>query len=281
MDILLTGAKGFTGRFLQNIANLDGHKVWQLSSDLNDKSAVMEEVKSVKPTHILHLAAISSVTHSDEAAFYSVNVLGTMNLLDAASSLATSPPKVLLASSANVYGNCDASPISEAQTTAPVNHYAMSKLAMEHMALTYVDRLPLVIARPFNYTGKGQKENFLIPKLIRHFSAKEQYIHLGNLDVEREFNDVRMVCKAYLRLLSFGEAGQIYNICSGRAYSLKEVLALLGELTCHKIEVKVNQSLVRPNEVKRLCGEPEKLLKCVGSLPTYSLKDTLLEMLIQ
>ena len=102
---------------------MDGHKVWQLSSDLNDKSAVMEEVKSVKPTHILHLAAISSVTHSDEAAFYSVNVLGTMNLLDAASSLATSP-KVLLASSANVYGN-DASPISEAQTTAPVNHYAM------------------------------------------------------------------------------------------------------------------------------------------------------------
>ena len=82
---------------------------------------------------------------------------------------------------------------------------------------------------------------------------------------------MRMVCKAYSPVVIY-EAEQIYNICSGRAYSLKEALALLGELTCHKIEVKVNQSLVRPNEVKRLCGEPEKLLKCVGSCPPIRLK---------
>ena len=279
MKILVSGANGFTGKFFQSIAEGFGHEIVQLSSDLNDRASLLEEVHSARASAILHLAAISSVTHSDEAEFYNVNVLGTINLLNAIVTSPSPPSKVLLASSANVYGNCLDSPITETQIASPVNHYATSKLAMEHMALTYVDRLPLIIARPFNYTGPGQSENFLIPKLVSHFARRAAYIDLGNLYVKREFNDVRMVCEAYLRLLSVGEAGQIYNICSGQVYSLKQVLDLLSLLTSHHLEVRVNPSFVRDNEVRRLCGSPEKLLKCIGRIQSYSLEDTLKSML--
>ena len=177
--ILLTGAAGFTGLFFKSAAEAAGHTVWPLAADLTDKAAVAAEVAQVQPTAVVHLAAISFVGHADDAAFYSVNVLGTVNLLAALAALPVPPTKVLVASSANVYGNCDASPITEAQPPAPVNHYATSKLAMEHMALTYADRLPVVITRPFNYTGPGQAPQFLIPKLVSHFARRADRIELG------------------------------------------------------------------------------------------------------
>ncbi|MBP8005735.1 MAG: NAD-dependent epimerase/dehydratase family protein, partial [Acinetobacter sp.] len=220
MKILITGAAGFTGLFFRSAAETAGHRVMPLQADLTEKAAVRAEVLQAAPDAVVHLAAISFVGHADDTAFYGVNVVGTTNLLDALSSLPIKPSKVLLASSANVYGNCDASPITEAQLPTPVNHYATSKLAMEHMALTYADRLPVVITRPFNYTGPGQAPQFLIPKLVSHFASRAGRIELGNLHVEREFNDVRMVCDAYLRLLATGVPGQTYNVCTGQAYTL-------------------------------------------------------------
>jgi nucleoside-diphosphate-sugar epimerase len=219
------------------------------------------------------------VGHADDAAFYGVNVLGTLNLLAALAALPVVPTKVLLASSANVYGNCDASPITELQSPAPVNHYAMSKLAMEHMALTYADRLPIVVTRPFNYTGPGQAPQFLIPKLVSHFARKADRIELGNLHVEREFNDVRMVCDVYLRLLEEGESGQAYNVCSGQPYTLQHVIATLEQITGHRMDVQVNPAFVRANEVHRLCGSTDKLVGAVGELPAYGLPQTLRWML--
>ena len=156
MKILLTGANGFTGLFFRSVAEAAGHQVVALQTDLTQKAALYEEVQQAAPDTVVHLAAISFVGHADDTAFYAVNVVGTMNLLAGLAALPVKPTKVLLASSANVYGNCDASPITETQPPAPVNHYAMSKLAMEHMARTYLDRLPIVFSRPFNYTGPGQ-----------------------------------------------------------------------------------------------------------------------------
>lgn len=279
MKILLTGAAGFTGHFFKQEAEAAGHTVWPLAANLTDKAAVAAEVAQAQPTAVVHLAAISFVGHADEAAFYSVNVLGTLNLLAALAALPVPPTKVLLASSANVYGNCDASPISEAQSPAPVNHYATSKLAMEHMALTYADRLPLVITRPFNYTGPGQAPQFLIPKLVSHFARRAERIELGNLHVEREFNDVRMVCAAYLGLLAHGEPGQVYNVCSGEPHTLQHVLATLQAITGHTMAVDVNPAFVRANEVHRLCGSPAKLHAAVGPLGQWGLEDTLRWML--
>jgi nucleoside-diphosphate-sugar epimerase len=182
-----------------------------------------------------------------------------MNLLTALTQLAQAPSCVLLASSANVYGNCEASPISEGQPPAPVNHYATSKLAMEHMARTFSNRLSIVITRPFNYTGPGQTLNFVIPKIVAHFKQRATSIELGNLHVEREFNDVEMVCRLYLKLLLYGEAGEIYNVCSGQPYTLQFVLDTLACITGNKMKVAVNPAFVRANEVHRLCGNPLKV----------------------
>lgn len=279
MKILLTGAAGFTGLFFNSVAKAAGHHVVALQSDLTDKAALAAEVFQSAPDAVVHLAAISFVGHADEASFYNVNVLGTLNLLAALAYLPVPPTKVLLSSSANVYGNCNASPITETQAPAPVNHYATSKLAMEHMALTFADRLPLVITRPFNYTGPGQAPQFLIPKLISHFVRRANHIELGNLHVEREFNDVRMVCAAYLGLLAHGEPGQVYNVCSGEPHTLQHVIATLQAITGHAMAVDVNPAFVRANEVHRLCGSPAKLHAAVGPLGQWALEDTLRWML--
>lgn len=279
MRILLTGADGFTGRYFAHYAAAAGHDVIALNSDLKDCEGLRQEVLKTAPDAVVHLAAISFVGHADASAFYDVNVIGTLNLLDALVALPHTPQKILLASSANVYGNCEQSPISERQATAPVNHYAMSKLAMEYMARNYLDRLPLFFVRPFNYTGPGQAESFLIPKLVAHFARRAAVIELGNLDVEREFNDVRFVCDAYLKLLDKGVSGEIYNVCSGKPVTLKSVIELLRKISGHELEVKVNPAFVRANEVHRLCGVPTKLEECVGALSQPSLQDTLQWML--
>jgi GDP-6-deoxy-D-talose 4-dehydrogenase len=279
MKILLTGSAGFTGHHFKASAQAAGHQVLPLQADLTDKAAVDAEVQQAKPDAVVHLAAISFVGHADDSDFYRVNVVGTMNLLAALAELPRVPAKVLLASSANIYGNCDASPITEDQPPAPVNHYAASKLAMEHMARTFAERLPMVITRPFNYTGVGQGGQFLIPKLVDHFARKAPRIELGNLHVEREFNDVRMVCNAYLALLEHGKPGQAYNVCSGQTYTLQNVLDMLTYITGHTIDVHVNPAFVRANEVHRLCGNPAKLQACTGPMLDADLGNTLHWML--
>jgi nucleoside-diphosphate-sugar epimerase len=283
LKILLTGADGFTGRPFTQLAVAAGHTVEPLQADLTHPVALQQQVLASAPDAVVHLAAISFVGHADDNAFYAVNVVGTTNLLAALVQLPKRPNRVLLASSANIYGNCTQSPIAEDQPPAPVNHYAMSKLAMEHMARTYADRLPLVITRLFNYTGPGQDVNFVIPKLVEHFAQRVPSIALGNLNVEREFNDVQMVCSAYLKLLQHGEPGETYNVCSGQPYTLQHVIDTLTRITSHPIEVEVNPAFVRANEVRRLCGSPAKLQALLTrhgcTLDNPPLEDTLRRML--
>jgi len=247
------------------MARSAGHEVITLQSDVTDGEFLRCEVGKAAPDAVVHLAAISFVGHAHEKAFYDVNVIGTMNLLEALVQLPQVPSSVLLASSANVYGNCKNSPIDENQMPAPVNHYAMSKLAMEYMARNFADRLPMVITRPFNYTGLGQASNFIIPKLVEHFFRRASVIELGNLHVEREFNDVQMVCSAFLQLLQHGEPGETYNVCSGQAYTLQYVIDTLSSLTGHEIKVDVNPAFVRAGEVNRLCGNPSKIHELLNS----------------
>ncbi len=252
-----------------------------LQADLTDATAVTDEVVRLQPSKVLHLAGMSFVGHGDARAFYDVNLFGTLNLLDALAACPVPAGKILLASSANVYGNAPASPIAEGEAPAPANHYAMSKLAMELMARNFAERLPLVITRPFNYTGPGQSPDFVIPKLVAHFAQRRPLVELGNLNVEREFNDVRFVCNAYLKLLEQGVSGQIYNVCSGRPSTLQHVIDLLAQLSGHTLDVKVNPTFVRRNEVHRLCGDPARLLATVGPLAMPGLEDTLSWMLAE
>lgn len=281
MRLLVTGGQGFTGRHFVKAARDHGHEVVTLQADLRDQEAVRQQVLQAAPEAVAHLAAISFVGHADASAFYDVNVIGTLNLLDALAALGQPPRSILLASSANVYGNCAQSPITEEQSPVPVNHYAMSKLAMEYMARTYLDKLPLFFTRPFNYTGAWQAKSFVIPKLVTHFAQRAEAVELGNLDVEREFNDVRFVCEAYLRLLQKAMPGEVYNICSGKPVTLRSVIELLSEITGHRLQVNVNPAFVRSNEIHRLCGSPAKLAGVVGDISSPALVDTLRWMLAE
>lgn len=270
--VLITGLRGFTGRYLAAALRARGVRVLglvqgspqgldEIACDLTNAQAVREAVACIQPTHVAHLAALSFVGHGDARAFYDVNLFGTLNLLEALAKLETPPRRVLIASSANVYGTPDVEVIDEAVCPAPVNHYASSKLAMEHMARTWMERLPLVITRPFNYTGVGQDEKFLIPKIVSHLKRYAPFIELGNLDVSRDFSDVRDVVAAYVALLldAQGVEGQTFNVCSGRAYSLREVLGMAEQLSGRSMEIRVNPAFVRANEVPRLLGSSAKL----------------------
>jgi GDP-6-deoxy-D-talose 4-dehydrogenase len=279
LKLLVTGASGFTGKHFVKAAHDYGHEVIAFEADLRDCDAVKQQVLQATPEAVVHLAGISFVEHADPCSFYHVNVIGTLNLLDALTALTQPPRGILLASSANVYGNCEQSPITEEQSPAPVNHYAMSKLAMEYMARTYLDRLPLFFVRPFNYIGPGQRESFVTPKLVAHFVQHAESVDLGNIDVEREFNDVRFVCEAYLQLLDKAVPGEVYNICSGKPIALKSVSDLLSQITGHHMQIKLNSAFVRNNEIHRLYGSPEKLYRLVGDIPLPTLQDTLHWML--
>jgi GDP-6-deoxy-D-talose 4-dehydrogenase len=284
---LITGLNGFTGRYLTNELKAAGYRVFgtahvneqlgedMLAVDLCDREKLRRVVGEVRPAVVAHLAAISFVAHGDAEAIYRTNVVGTRNLLEALAGLDQRPRAVLLASSANIYGNAAAPVLDESVSPNPANDYAVSKLAMEYMARLWMDRLPITIARPFNYTGVGQGAQFLLPKIVGHFQGGERVIELGNIDVERDFSDVRMVARAYAALLDKAPAGEVFNVCSGEAHSLKDVLAMMAEIAGYEIEVQVNPAFVRANDVKRLQGDAGKLRRAIGEFGTIPLRQTL------
>lgn len=286
---LVTGLSGFTGRYVEQELRAAGYEVHgtitpghapgerQFAVDLNDRAGLADVVAQVRPDVVAHLAAIAFVGHGDVEQIYRVNVAGTRNLLEALAAAEHKPSAVLLASSANIYGNTDVGVIHEDVPAAPANDYAVSKLAMEYMARLWQDKLPLIVTRPFNYTGVGQHENFLLPKIVSHFRRRAADIELGNLHVWRDFSDVRMVARSYRRLLAAGPAvaGQAFNVCSGQAYSLGEALAMMADIAGYQINVHVNPAFVRANEVMRLVGDNRRLLAATGPLAAVPLADTL------
>lgn len=279
MLILVTGLDGFTGQFIKIELEENGHTVIGLSSDLTDSEMVAKEVLHLQPEAVIHLAARAFVGSENANAFYEVNLLGTHNLLEALAIHASKLRSVLVVSSANVYGNSTAVLLDESMTPNPVNDYAVSKLAMEFMTRLWSKKLSFCIVRPFNYTGVGQDEKFLIPKIVRHFREKRSFIELGNLDVSREFGDVRTVASVYRRLIEHCPEGETLNICTGQAYSLREVITLCEKLTGHKIEIKVNPEFVRENEVRELKGNNSRLTNLIEHFPTYTFEETLSWML--
>lgn len=283
---LVTGINGFTGRYMAAELQTNGYEVIGTGSqpsaapdyhqvDLADGPGLRALLAELQPDVIVHLAAIAFVGHGAADAFYQVNLIGTRNLLEAIAACGKTPECVLIASSANVYGNVSEGMLDEHTPPAPANDYAVSKLAMEYMAKLWCDRLPIVITRPFNYTGVGQAENFLLPKIVSHFQRKAPAIELGNLDVWRDFSDVRAVVRAYRGLIEARAVGQTVNVSSGITHSLREVIAKCSAITGHTLDVQVNPAFVRANEVKTLCGDNARLRALVPGWETPALDETL------
>lgn len=281
---LLTGAGGFTGRYLEPALGQRGYRVTRLDPigqapcDLTERDAVERIVLQANPDVVIHLAAVTFVGHNNVEDFYRVNVLGTLNLLEALAKVAPIPSRIIIASSANVYGAPGVELLDESVCPAPLNHYANSKLAMEHVARTWFDRLPIIITRPFNYTGPGQAEHFLIPKIVKHFRWRASFIELGNLFVSRDYSDVEDVVDAYLALLESEVRSEVVNICSGRAVALLDIVTIMNAVAGYEIEVRVNPEFVRENEVPRLVGSAAKLRSLVNLPAPRPLADTLRRM---
>ena len=301
--ILITGAEGFTGHYLAAALHARGHEVHGLVQcesptardtrsaslqqthvcDLLDPIGLSRVVNAVRPDKVAHLAGIAFVGHGDVEAIYRVNVVGTRHLLAALASSGAPLTAVLLASSAHVYGNVYGNvyanvaggELDESVALAPANDYAVSKLAMEYMARTWHEHLPITIVRPFNYTGIGQSEDYLLPKIVAHFRRRAPLIELGNLDVERDFSDVRTVVEVYCRLLERQAAHEVFNVCSGRGQSLRGVFELVSEMAGYRPEVRMNPAFVRANEVLRLVGSKAALDRCIGPVAGPSIGETL------
>lgn len=243
--------------------------------NINDRVRLSSLLAELKPDFIIHLAGISFAAHDCTSEIYQVNLLGTLSLLEAVAASQCQPRKVLLAGSAHVYGNQVQSPIPESCIPAPVSDYAVSKLAMEYLARLWFDRLPIVVTRPFNYTGVGQAPVFLPPKIVRHFARRAPEIELGNLDVARDWSDVRDVAHIYRCLLECPEHGVMVNVCSGTSYTLQYVMETMTEISGHSLAVRVNPAFVRSNEVRELRGDCRLLHSLIGELPRRSLRETL------
>lgn len=273
--VLITGAHGFTGTYVQQMLAENGFTTVCLEADITNREALFAEIAHVKPDYVMHFAAISFAGESNADEIYRVNVAGSVNLLDALVAQAHPVKQVVMASSATVYGNVRDSVLVESLCPKPINHYGCSKLAMEHMAQNYFDKLPIVISRPFNYTGVGHGAKFLIPKIVQAYRSNANSLELGNLNVYREFNDVRDVCSIYLDLLLCEERSLTVNICSGRVVSLHRILELMESIAGYKIDVTVNPAFVRANEIVSLAGDCEGLVRVVSPSFKYGIEDTL------
>ncbi|SFD73543.1 GDP-mannose 4,6-dehydratase [Massilia yuzhufengensis] len=284
---LITGLRGFTGYYMAQELSAAGYRVYGtvmpgeelgpdiFPVDLCDREAVAAMVDAVQPDVVAHLAGIAFVAHTNAELMYRVNVVGTRNLLEALAEGKHRPTSVLLASSANIYGNASVPVIDENVAPSPANDYAVSKLAMEYMARLWMDKLPITIARPFNYTGIGQAENFLLPKIVSHFRRNEARIELGNLAIARDFSDVRMVARAYRRLMAVAPGGEAFNVCSGSSHSLASLIDMMGDIAGYRIDVHVNPAFVRANDVLTLTGSNSKLTAVIGQLDPTPLSETL------
>lgn len=292
MKALITGVTGFTGRYMAEELAAHGYEVHGLSyrplqgelpasiaaihcCSLNEPQMLKDLLLELRPSHVVHLAAVSFVAHTDADAIYRANLIGTRHLLEALRPVADGLAAVILASSANVYGNTEGV-LDESSPFAPANDYAVSKTAMEYLARLYQRQLPLIITRPFNYTGVGQSEQFLIPKIIAHTRRGAEFIELGNLDIARDFCDVRDVVRAYRRLLETQDAiGQTVNICSGTAHTLQYVLQQAALISGHQMQVRINPAYIRSADVKNLFGCNARLTRLIGEHKPIELRETL------
>jgi nucleoside-diphosphate-sugar epimerase len=274
-SVLIFGKTSFTSKHLSDYLIKNNFDISYANCDITKIDEVEEVLKNNKTDFIINLAAISFVGHSNISDFYNVNVVGVTNILESLIKLNYQPKKIILSSSAVVYGNQNTNTLDESLCPNPQNHYGISKYAMECIAKTYFNKLNIIITRPFNYIGIGQNELFLVSKIIKHYKNKDKTIYLGNLDVSREFNDVKFVCECYKRLLQIDKSSIVVNIASNQGIKLLDIIENMNNISGYKIDIKINQEFVRKNEIKILTGSNKKLFELIGVVEQKRLKERL------
>jgi len=259
-----------------------------LEVDVTDAPAIRSALIAARPDAVYHLAAQSSVSSSwdDPASTFAVNALGTVHVLSAARDCQPRP-RVLVVSSVEVYGEVTPGelPVTEDAPFRPATPYAASKAAAELAGLqAYLGwDLEVIRARPFNHTGPGQTTRFFVADLARQIveaaDAGVCELRTGNLNLGRDFSDVRDVVRAYRLLVTHGQPGEVYNVCSGRSVTLEAVVRRLLDLAGVDLQLTVEPSRLRPVDVPDLRGDPTRLQRATGWQPEIDLDQTLADVL--
>lgn len=302
MRWLVTGANGFVGGHLVASLAAEGERVFglvrpgtpregafsPLDADLLDAAAVERAVIAAAPDRVVHLAAQSSAKDSwaDAEGTLRVNVLGLLNLLEAVRRAGLAP-RTLVVGSSEEYGAVSGdAPIGEDTPLRPSSPYAVSKVAQGYLALQHhvAYRLPVVRTRTFNHTGPGRGAGFAESSFARQIAEieagrREPVIRVGNLEAVRDMGDVRDVVRAYRLLLERGEAGEVYNVCTGQGVRIGDVLARLLASSSARVEVRSDPSLLRPVDVPVLVGDASRLERATGWRPEIPLERTLGDLL--
>lgn len=290
MNALVTGASGFVGRYLVAALRDAGYAALAcggpgdtelLPLDLGDVSTIRAALDLSAPEFVFHLAAQTFVPESVASPLptYMTNIRGTVNLLQALREYGRESghiPRLLFVSSAEVYGSqpAQASPLRESLAPSPANPYAASKAAGEMIALGEARSfgIDVVIARAFNHIGPGQNERFVVSNFAHQLAAiaagGDPVMLVGNLDARRDFLDVRDVVRAYVMLAKHGMPGEIYNVCSGIARSIRDVLRELIIAAHVPVEVRDDPQRMRPSDVPLFVGDNTKLRTATGWEPS-------------
>ncbi|MGO9195720.1 MAG: GDP-mannose 4,6-dehydratase [Acidimicrobiales bacterium] len=284
----VTGGAGFVGKWLTEHLSASGDSVVAVDAevDVTSPTATRDSLRSVQPEVVYHLAGLAHVGRSweDPGPTFTVNALGTLNVLEGAAAC-DSPPRVIVVSSAEVYGAAGSAPVGEETPLRPVSPYAASKVAAEFLALqAFLGRgLPAIRVRPFNHVGPGQAPDFVVSALARRIVEAERAgggrVAVGNLEAERDFTDVRDVVRSYRLLAERGVPGEVYNVASGRSVRVKEVADRLVALAECPIRLETDPDLVRPIDVPVFLGDARKLAGATGWSPAIPLDETLADVL--
>lgn len=275
--VLVTGAAGFAGSYLMERLALSGASAvgWSRRDvDLLDRDAVRARMRALMPSAIYHCAGAPHVAHSwsDTSHPLRSNVVATHNLLDAVRR-AGLHCRVLVTGSATVYADAGG-PIDEDDAIAPASPYALSKLAQEQLALRAMveDGIDVVVTRSFNHTGPRQRPSFAAPAMAMQLAMieagrTEPVIRVGNLDARRDITDVRDTVRAYEDLMARGRPGMSYNVCTGVAHAIRDVLDGLRARIRVPVRVEIDSSRLRPNDTPVLIGNPARLQGDTGWRP--------------
>jgi GDP-4-dehydro-6-deoxy-D-mannose reductase len=300
--MLVTGAAGFAGTHLLRRYGGGGRlTAWRRprgtaarptpgvdwhSVNITDRDDVCRHLARLAPTTVIHLAGAPNVRTSWQNAVphLRINVLGTHHLLEAVR-LAGHPCRVIVVSSAQVY-RVSEHPLGEAAPLLPPSPYGLTKLGQEQLALRAAldDGLDVVIARPFNHVGPGQGADYALSSFARQIARIEMglappTLRVGNLEARRDTTDVRDVVDAYLLLATRGRSGEAYNVCSGLAPLMRDLLEQLCSLSTTAVQIEIDPERFRPNDVPVLIGDPSKIVAELGWTPRIALEQTLTDIL--
>ena len=300
MKTLIFGVGGFVGAYAVQEFAIHGYQVYgtdlqnncplpllngYFPCDLMDQEQVRRLVSSIKPDMIINLAAISSVglSWSIPSKTAMINICGCVHIFESVRELVPKCKVLLVGSSEEYVPSCE--PLSEESPLQANNPYGISKQAMEQFVSVYRERygLQLYMVRAFNHTGVGQRETFVLPGWCQQAavitkSGKPGVIKVGNLNVARDFSDVRDVVRAYRLVLESRDCRQIYNIGSGTAWKLRDLLQEIISFSDVSIEVKIDSARIRAVDNPIICCDNRKIRQLLGWEPVYDIKDTLKEM---